>query len=219
MISIAWCKHGRLPQARGPRCPLRFPHISSKSLLPHPARHMRTSRLLLALAAIQLLIMFTFMALPSIRSSFPKRASSFPSRPALSPPASPLPVVWHWHVDQATPAAHTSMQVTMKPYESWLMPPTPPLRQVQKQQLSLLRASGGGNGQTHSKASSSSFRKLNPKYAMKFNQEALNQQQLQQQQSGSDGISRPSSPSNQMFQACSTTCAGSVNFRYHVTPA
>ena len=50
------------------------------------SRQMRTSRLLLALGAIQLLIMFTCIALPSIRSSVPKRASSLAARPVLPQP-------------------------------------------------------------------------------------------------------------------------------------
>jgi hypothetical protein len=183
------------------------------------SRQMRTSRLLLALGAIQLLIMFTCIALPSIRSSVPKRASSLAAQPVLPQPPSPPP--FEWHIDLAAPALHTSNEAKLKPYELWLMPPSPPLRlvqqqQQQQQQLPSLRASGSEDLKAHANARSPSSRKLNPKYAMKFNQEALKQQQQQHQShSESDGASRPSSPSLNMFQSRSTTCEGAVSFRCH----
>jgi hypothetical protein len=182
---------------------------------------MRTSRLLLALGAIQLLIMFTCIALPSIRLSAPKRASSLAARPVLPPPPPAPPIEWHWHVDLAAPALQTSIEAKLKPYELWLMPPSPPLRliqqQQQQQQQRQLPSSGDQDVKAHPSARPPSSRKLNPKYAMKFNQEALKQQQQQQQQqqSVSDSASRPSSPPVHMFQSRATTCQGTVSFRYY----
>ncbi len=179
---------------------------------------MRTSWLLLGLGAIQLVIMLTCMALPSIRSSSRKRSSSFATR---SPSSSSSPPAFVWHVDEATPALHASMTVKMKPYELWLMPPSPnflfvePPLVLPPQRASLPAFSGAG-GQSLSTASSPSSRKLSPNYAMKFNQEALKQQQQQQQQQqqGDGNLPSPSAP---MFQSRFTTCAGDINFRCYIT--
>jgi hypothetical protein len=172
---------------------------------------MRTSRLLLALGAIQLLIMLTCVGLPSIGTSIPKRVQSVAVRPTISAAPSQQPFVWH--VDEAVAAVHASMPVKTKPYDLWLMPPAPPLRHVQQQQQqqqqrASLRSSGGESGETYSNASPPlPSRKQNPNYAMKFNQEALKQQQQQQ------GQGQLSDSGGQMFQSRSTTCSGSVKFR------
>ena len=157
--------------------------------------------------------MFTCMALPSLRSSSRKRSSSFALRSTL-PSSTPSPFMWH--VDEATPALQASMAIKMKPYELWLVPPTPNFRYVDPplpvaSQRASLPAHSSGLGQAHSSAFSSSSRKLNPQYAMKFNQEALKQQQ-QQQNDGS-----PISPSAPMFRSRFTTCAGDFNYRCQTT--
>ena len=197
-----------------PPCPLAnlSPSLSSAK---HLFEQMRTSRLLLALGAIQLLIMLTCVALPSIGTSIPKRVQSFTVRPKISAAPSQPPFVWR--IDEAVAAVHASMPVKTKPYDLWLMPPAPPLRHVQQQQQqqqqqqeqqrASLRASGGEIGEAHSNASPPPPpRKQNPNYAMKFNQEALKQQQQGQQGQQSDS-------GGQMFQSRSTNCSGSVNFR------
>jgi hypothetical protein len=182
---------------------------------------MRTSRLLLALGAIQLLIMLTCVGLPSIGTSIPKRVQSVAVRPTISAAPSQPPFVWHF--DEAVAAVHASMPVKTKPYDLWLMPPAPPLRHVQQQQQqqrASLRSSGGESGETYSNASPPPpSRKQNPNYAMKFNQEALKQQQQQQGQGQGQGQGQLSDSGGQMFQSRSTTCSGSVNFRLVIAAA
>ena len=182
---------------------------------------MRTSRLLLGLGAIQLLIMFTCIALPSMRLSSQKRSTNFASRLPSSSSSSPSPsssshsFPFVWHLDEQAPALHASMAVKMRPYDLWLIPPTPSLRYVQppQQQQQQQQPSSDESGSARSKSPSQLSRKLNPKYAMKFNEEALKQQQQQQ----SDGT--PPSPSGPMFQSRLTFCAGSVNFRCRIPSA
>jgi hypothetical protein len=178
---------------------------------------MRTSRLLLALGAIQLLIVFTCMALPSIRSSSRKRSTSFAAR--STQPSTP-PSSFVWQIDEARPALQVSFAVKMKPYELWLLPPASSFLYIQPpeplpQQGASVPASGSGLGQARFSQTSPSFRKPNPKYAMKFNMEALKQQQQQQQRSNDN----PPPPSASMFNSRATTCSGNVNFRCQVTPA